>query len=238
MDNETRAGNVSASDDFSPGGSALARLVIADDHDIARSGLRSMLEGEPDLEVVGEARNGHEAVELCLRLPHDLVLMDVQMPKKNGLAAARQIKEELPGTRVVMMTIYESPRYLSEALKAGADGYILKDAARSEIIDAVRKALRGEPLSPPELSPRTSNGSPGREISGPKPPPEHLTPRELEILRLMAEGKTNREIAGSLMISPGTAKIHVRHISTKLAASDRTQAVVRALELGLLNASG
>lgn len=211
-----------------------ARLVIADDHEISRSGLRSMLESEPDLEIVGEAGDGKEAIEVCHRTQPDLLLMDVQMPRKNGLAAARELKCELPRTRVLIMTIYESPRYFSEALKAGAAGYVLKDAAKREVIGAVRSVLRGDPVTPPDLSARASEKTNDQSENSPKPPPEHMTPRELEILRHVAQGKTNREIAKSLMVSAGTVKVHVGHIISKLAVADRTEAAVRAIELGLL----
>src|ERR687894_2767906 len=125
-----------------------ARLVLADDHDLVREGIRAVLEGEPDLEVVGEAQNGREAVEVCRRARPDLVLMDVRMPEMDGLAATRAIKEELPETSVVMVTMHESPDYLLEAIKAGAAGYILKDAAGERLVEAVRRTLEGEaPLS-------------------------------------------------------------------------------------------
>jgi DNA-binding NarL/FixJ family response regulator len=216
---------------------AVARLVIADDHDLARSGLRSILQSEHDLEIIGEATNGKVAVEICRRTRPDLVLMDLQMPKRSGLMATRMLKQELPDTKIIMLTIYESPRYLSEALKAGAAGYVLKGAASQEIVGAIRKVLRGEPLPPPEALTRQVHPI-AEDIEVPaKPPPEHLTPRELEILNLLAEGKTNRQIARTLMVSPGTVKIHVGHIITKLAVSDRTQAVVRAIELGLFSVS-
>ena len=125
-----------------------ARLLLADDHDLVREGIRAVLEGEPDLKVVGEAANGREAVELCRELEPDLVLMDVRMPEMDGLAATRAIKEELPQTSVVMVTMHESPDYLLEAIKAGAAGYILKDAAGERLVEAVRRTLEGEaPLS-------------------------------------------------------------------------------------------
>src|SRR5918997_4083424 len=133
MQNETRSQGVGT-----------ARLVLADDHDLVREGIRAVLEGEPDLEVVGEASNGREAVEVCKQLRPDLVLMDVRMPEMDGLAATRAVKAELPETSVVMVTMHESPDYLLEAIAAGAAGYILKDAAGERLVEAVRRTLEGD----------------------------------------------------------------------------------------------
>ena len=223
-----------------------ARLVIADDHALVRKGMRSMLNGEPGLEVVGEAENGGEAVELCRRLRPDLVLMDVRMPKMDGLEATRAIKQEIPATGVLMVTMHENPDYLYEALKAGAAGYVLKESSQDEVNTAVRQVLDGEsPLNQElaaQLLRRLMSESKGRPVEGPplhpkkQPgiPPEPLTPREGEVLGLLAQGQTNREIAQNLVVSSGTVKVHVQHIIAKLGVSDRTQAAVRALELGLL----
>ena len=211
-----------------------ARLIIADDHELARAGLRSMLADEPDLEIVGEAKNGLEAVNLCQRFRPDLVLMDVRMPQLDGFSATMTITGEYPATRVVIVTIHDKPDYLFEALKAGAAGYLLKDATRQEILSAVRRVLRGEILLHPDLAARALRhlacgiGQDGATV-------DRLTPRELEVLRLLAQGKTNREIADQLTVSVGTVKVHVEHILSKLGVADRTQAAVRAIELGLLD---
>ena len=220
-----------------------ARLLLADDHDLVREGIRAVLEGEPDLKVVGEAANGREAVELCRELEPDLVLMDVRMPEMDGLAATRAIKEELPQTSVVMVTMHESPDYLLEAIKAGAAGYILKDAAGERLVEAVRRTLEGEaPLSEGlamQLLVRMVNenrqGAETRpQMKKPKGPmPKGITPREVEVLRLLAQGRTNPQIAQELEVSRGTVKIHVQNIIAKLGVSDRTQAAVRAIELGI-----
>ncbi len=220
-----------------------ARLVIADDHDLMREGLRAVLEGEPDLEVVGEAKDGEEAVELCRRLRPDLVLMDVRMPKADGLEATRRIKAEMSSVSVVMVTMHESPDYLLEAVKAGAAGYILKDAAGERLVEAVRRTLEGEaPLSEGlamQLLVRMVNEneqSAGLLPEAKKrrgPLPKGITPREAEVLRLLAQGRTNPQIAQDLAVSRGTVKIHVQNIIAKLGVSDRTQAAVRAIELGL-----
>ncbi len=219
-----------------------ARLIVADDHALVRKGIEGMLESEPDLEVVGEAANGREALELSRRLHPDLVLMDVCMPQMDGLAATRAIKEEIPTTNVLILTTYENPDYLLEAVRAGAAGYIIKDAGYPEFADAVRRALTGESPLDQELAMRllrrlsvnnreagaapVPNGKPGSL-------PEPLTPRELEVAQLLTHGMTNRQIAQELVISFATAKVHVEHIISKLKVSDRNQAARFAEEAGL-----
>lgn len=225
----------------------LARLVVIDDSELVREGFRRMLGGEPDLEVVGEATNGREGVALCRRLRPDLVLMDVRMPGMDGLEATREIKREQPETSILIVTTYESLDYLLAALKAGATGYILKDVPRSQLINAIRRVLDGDSPINQELAARlilymsdgartpTEPSPPAPEERGEKSPLEELTPREHEVLQLLAQGKSNLQIAQHLGISRGTAKTHVQHIIHKLRASDRTQAVVRAIDLGLLS---
>ncbi len=227
-------------------GSSPARLIIADNHDLIRSGLTSMLARQPDLEVVGEATNGREALELCRRLRPDAVLMDVRMPKMDGLAATRALKQEFPTIIVLIVTSYENFDYLLEALKAGAAGYILKDATQQELTAAVRKVLGGDSLLDPQLAAqllRQLGGKAQEEEKFAAPPPEKckelllpetFTPREVEVLRLLAQGHTNQEIAQNLLVSVGTVKISIRRIIAKLEVSDRVQAAVRAVELGLL----
>jgi DNA-binding NarL/FixJ family response regulator len=233
-----------------------AQVVIADDHRFMRAGLRSVLESEPDFEVVGEAANGKEAAAICRELQPDLALLDVRMPQMDGLQATRAIKEDLPRTGVIMVTMHENLDYLYEALKAGAAGYVLKDATDDELISAARKVLEGDPLLSAELASRllcklvSQEGkerletSPLRSSSehkniqkGRDAPVEVLTPRELEILALLCQGLTNPQIARNLSVEAGTVKTHVRHIIRKLEVSDRTQAVVRAIELGLISSS-
>ncbi len=219
-----------------------ARLVIVDDHHLLRRGFRSLLTGEPDLEVVGEASNGREAIELCRRQRPDFVLMDVRMPEMDGLAATRELKRELPDIAVLIMTMHENMDYLLEALDAGAAGYVLKDSPAERLISAVRRTLKGESPLNQELAAQLLRRLAEERKSelAPKPPEpreslrEPLTPRELEVLGLLATGRTNQQIAQTLVISKGTVKVHVERIIRKLNVSDRTQAAVRAIEMGLL----
>jgi DNA-binding NarL/FixJ family response regulator len=209
----------------------VARLLVADDHDLARAGLRSLLSGERGLEVVGEAASGQEALVLCRRLEPDLVLMDVRMPDLDGLSVTRAIKREAPSTSVILFTMYQKPDYLLEALKAGVAGYLLKGSTKREIITAVRQVLSGESLLHPDLVLKLL------EQMSTKPPgnggASQLTQRERDVLRLVALGQTNREIADTLGLTVSTVKTHVEHVIGKLGVSDRTQAAVRAIELGL-----
>jgi DNA-binding NarL/FixJ family response regulator len=208
------------------------RLAIVDDHELTRQSLQNMLADEDDIEIVGEAANGRQALLLCSRLRPDLILMDVRMPEMDGLVATKEVKQRYP----------ENPDYLFEALKAGAAGYVLKDAPQEEIIEAVRRVSNGESPMDPELATRllrrlANEGEVrrgGRSTHEAARLRDSLTPRELEVLGLMKLGRSNREIATDLVISLGTAKNHVEHIMAKLDVSDRTQAVVKALELGIL----
>ena len=227
---------------------APARIVIADDHGLVRQGFRGMLAREEGLEVVGEAQDGREAVEVCSRLRPDLVLMDVRMPGMDGLEATKEIKQRDPKTIVLVVTMHENPDYLLEAVKAGAAGYVLKGSPNSQVMGSIRRALEGEfPLNE-ELAMRVihSLAGGGAQEASPQPrpherpegpPPKPLARRELEVLRLVARGKTNQEIAQVLGLSALTVKTYVQRIIAKLGVSDRTQAAVRASELGLL-ASG
>ena len=227
-----------------------AQVIIVDDHHLARESLRDLLADELDIEVVGEAANGREALALCSRLRPDLVMMDVRMPEMDGLEATRAIKQELPKTIVLILTMHENPDYLLEALRAGAAGYVLKDALQHEAATAVRQALGGESPLDPELAARLlrrlaidvggrEGASRGPKVRRSEWPyyTEPLSPREREVLGLMKLGLTNPQIGQELVITPGTAKNHVEHIIRKLGVSDRTQAVVRALELGILELS-
>jgi DNA-binding NarL/FixJ family response regulator len=210
-----------------------ARLIIADDHELARTGLRGMLTGEPDLEVVAEASTGEQALALCRRLRPDLALMDVRMPDMDGLAATKAIKREVPTTAVVIVTMHENPEYLLEALRAGAAGYVLKEATHDEVLKTVRRVLEGEVLLTPEVASRLLVRLVRERQRPTQEQPVHLTTRELVVLRLVAQGWTNREIAAELHLSTGTVKVHVERILAKLGVAHRTQAAVRAVEMGL-----
>jgi len=280
--------------------SQVARLLIADDHALVREGLRTMLSGEEGIEVIAEAKDGRQALGVCRELKPDMVLMDVRMPVMDGLEATKRIKAEMPKTSVMMVTMHENPDYLFESVKAGAAGYVLKDASGERLLSAVRRTLEGEsPLNQElamrllrrlsrESGGRSGEGTGGRpgERSGRAPPgasgttPEEgtteegeplasrteatgpetsqpdvthtrahqagsgqsreveqiasLTPREVEVLKLLSQGQTNPQIAQNLLVSRGTVKIHVQHIISKLGVSDRTQAAVRAIESGIL----
>ncbi len=214
----------------------MAKILIVDDHALMREGIRSMVESAGDLEVVGEAADGAEAVDRVRELLPDLVLMDVRMPKMDGLEATRVIKSENAKVAILMVTTYEDPDYLLRAVKAGAAGYLLKDTARREFIAAVRGVLDGgHPLDgglAMELLRRI-----GDEKQTSAPPPEleePLSPREAEILQRLVLGETNPQISRSLHLSHSTVKANLRRILKKLGVSDRTQAAVRAIELRLV----
>ena len=220
-----------------------ARVIVADDHVLIREGFRTILSKEEDLEVVDEAETGREALNLCRSLRPDLVLMDVRMPEMDGLAATRAIKAERPSTSVLILTTYENPDYLFEAIKSGAVGYVLKDATKGEILGAVRGVLSGEAPLDQNLSLQLlqrlilehqhEQRSPLRDEKEQEKIRESLTARELEILELLIQGQSNQEIARYLTVSLSTVKTHIQHIIAKLEVSDRTQAAVRAIRLGL-----
>ena len=203
------------------------RLLICDDHPVVRAGLRGMLAGEQDLEVAGEAANGREAVELARSLRPDLVLMDLRMPEMDGVAATERILAELSQTRVLVLTTYDSDADILRAVEAGASGYLLKDAPREELFAAIRAAMAGEsPLDPAVAS---------RLMRRVRTPPENaLSGREIEVLDLVAQGASNREIARKLWISETTVKTHLLHIYEKLGVADRTAAVTAAIKRGII----
>jgi two-component system, NarL family, response regulator LiaR len=256
-----------------------ARILIADDHALIREGLSTMLSGEVGLEVIAEAQDGKQALTLCRELRPHLVLMDVRMPVMDGLEATRKIKDEMPKTSVMMITMHENPDYLFEAVKAGAAGYVLKDASGERLLSAVRRTLEGESPLNQELAMRLlrrlaresscEGGSGGTSREPPEDAPEEadgeddeplttqpvatrsgvhqagsgrsaqsrgaaqiesLTPREVEVLKLLSQGQTNPQIAQNLLFSVSTVKAQVRSILSKLGVSDRTQAAVRAIE--------
>ena len=206
-------------------------LLIADDHPVVRNGLRGIFTGDPDFEVLGEAASGVEAVALAVARRPQVGLMDLRMPGGDGVSAIRELAERLPTTRVLVLTTYGDDGDVLAAIDAGATGYLLKDAPREELLRGVRAAARGESV----LSPSVAATLLGR-VRAPEPETP-LSPRELEVLTLVARGATNREAAARLFISEATVKTHLLHVYAKLGVNDRAAAVAAGYERGLLSAS-
>ena len=214
-----------------------ARIVIADDHLLTRAGLRAVLGEDPEFELVGEAINGAQAVELSRALRPDMVLMDVRMPDMDGLQATRILKEASPTTTVLILTMFEDAEMLLESVKAGAAGYVLKNATEAELRAAMSDALAGNfPVDRHMVRDVLRRVASETPAPPPPAPPDLLSGREREVLELVARGCTNREIAEQLVITSSTVKVHVEHILTKLGVSDRTQAAVQAFERGYVTA--
>jgi DNA-binding NarL/FixJ family response regulator len=209
------------------------RLVLADDHEVTRTGFVALLAGHPQFEVVGQARDGQEAVDVCERLLPDIVILDIRMPVLNGLGAARMLQQRLPALKVMMFTMDDSPDHLEAAMNAGAVGYLLKDASRDEVINALQRVAAGEEALNSAVSARLLRRMTERNASG-AAPTENLTARERQVLGLVACGCSNREIGEKLAITTGTAKAHVERVIGKLGAADRTQAAVRGIARGLV----
>ena len=216
--------------------SHILRLVLADDHEVTRTGFVALLAGHPQFDVVGQARDGQQAVELCEQLLPDIVILDIRMPILNGLEAARLLQQRLPALKVVVFTMDDSPDHLEAAMNAGAVGYLLKDASRDEVIDALQRIAAGEEVLNSAVSARLLRRMTERNASG-AVPTENLTPRERQVLTLVANGMSNRKIGENLGITTGTAKAHVERVIGKLGAADRTQAAVRGIALGLVTQS-
>jgi DNA-binding NarL/FixJ family response regulator len=215
----------------------MIRVVIADDQQLIRGGFRSLLDSEPDIEVVGEAGTGTEAVALVAATKPDVVLMDIRMPDGDGLWATAQIaaNPSLTTTHIVIVTTFELDEYVAEAIRAGASGFLVKDTEPVELIRAVRVIAAGEALLSPGVTKRLLERIAGQLSAPPDPAPLIvLTDREREVLTLVGQGLTNDEIGGALFLSPLTAKTHVSRIMSKLLARDRVQLVVVAYETGLV----
>jgi DNA-binding NarL/FixJ family response regulator len=214
----------------------MIKLIVADDHALARGGLKAMLGAEDDLEVVGEAADGGEAVDLALKLRPDVVVMDIRMPKVDGIEATRRLRAHNGAPNVLVLTTFDLDEYVYEALRAGAGGFMLKDAAPSQLAEAVRTVAAGEALLAPAVTRRLVE----RFVRTPpadavrKEEFADLTERELEVLTLIARGLSNAEIGEQLFLSEATVKTHVTRILSKLGLRDRVQAVVRAYESGLV----
>jgi len=217
------------------------RILLADDQALFREGLHTLLSLQPGLEVIGEAANGEEAVRLAEALHPDVVLMDLQMPLLDGVAATRQLRAALPACRVIMLTTFDDDDYIFEGLRAGAVGYLLKDTPSARLADAIRAAARGESFLEPSVAAkvvaeftRLSAASGAAVPLAAQPLAEPLSDRELEVVRLVAQGASNKEIAAALFLAEGTVKNHLTNILGKLGVTDRTQAALKAKELGLV----
>jgi DNA-binding NarL/FixJ family response regulator len=207
------------------------RILIADDHPVVRSGLESMLAKQPDFEVVGEAEDGMEAVRLAKELSPDVILMDLRMPEMDGAAVTGKISKDHPETRVLVLTTYDSDADILRAVEAGATGYLLKDAPREELYEAVRSTASGKPLLTPAVTAMLMRSI--REPRTQKP-----SAREVEVLELVRKGLSNKGIGRELHISEATVKTHLIHVFGKLGVDDRTAAVSVALERGILRLEG
>lgn len=203
------------------------RVVVADDHPVVRAGVVMMLSADTRIEVVGQAENGVQAVALATELHPDLVVMDLQMPELDGVEATRQIRSVAPDVRVLLLTTYDTDRAIVSAIEAGAVGYLLKDAPPGELVQAVLDSAAGTQVLAPTVAAKL-------QAHRDAPPMEELTSREIEVLQALAQGGTNRGIAESLFVSQATVKTHLIHIFQKLQVEDRTSAVARAVELGLV----
>ena len=211
----------------------MLHILVADDHGIVRSGLRMLIERQDGMRVVAEAEDGVAAVEAALREQPDVAVLDVSMPRITGVQAAREIKSRCPESSVILLSMHDEERYLYDGLKAGASGYVLKRAADEDLIEAVRSVAAGRPF----LSAITQTALVKEWVDqGEQEPRERLTPREREVLALIARGMSNKLIARELGIAKKTVKTHVGHLLAKLGVADRTQAAVQAIELGLLPA--
>jgi NarL family two-component system response regulator LiaR len=209
------------------------RVLVVDDHKVVREGMQFLLEQESDMQVVGQCSDGREAVEAVARLLPSVVLLDLLMPGLDGLNALRQIKAESPTTQVVILTSHTGEEHMFNAIKAGATSYLIKTAGAREVIDAVRAAADGESLLDPSVAARVLEELRGPSRQGPSPV-NHLTPREAEVLTLVARGRSNRAIGDQLFIGEETVKTHISNILAKLHLADRTQAAIYALRKGLV----
>lgn len=217
------------------------RVLLADDHAVLRAGLRALLNSQPDIEVVGEAADGEEALRAAERMQPDIVLMDITMPGTDGLEATRHLKGRQPQVRVIVLTMHEDEEFLRQVLAAGGSGYMLKKAAEAELLSAIRAVHRGEAFIYPSLTRVLIEGylrqteERGRKKESAEPAPGNLTAREVEVLRLIAQGYTNQQVADQLVISVKTVETHKAHIMDKLSLRSRVELVRYAVQHGLLS---
>ena len=217
----------------------MIRVMLVDDQALFREGLRTLLSIREDLEVVGEAENGRDGVDMAVQLKPDVILMDLRMPVLNGVAATERIQKEQPDSKVIVLTTFDDDEYVFDGLRAGAVGYLLKDVSSDKLVEAIRAAARGESFLEPSIAAKvvaefTRMSGEKRPSAEEQPLVEPLSDRELEILTVLSEGASNREIAQKLYITEGTVKNHVTNILGKLGVRDRTQAALKARELGLV----
>jgi DNA-binding NarL/FixJ family response regulator len=210
------------------------RIILADDHTLVRAGLRRILEDEVDMTVVAEAADGAEAVQRGQRHEFDVAILDISMPKLTGLQAARRIREYKPGARILMLSMHDNEEFLFEALRVGAAGYVLKSSAESDLVSACRTAMRGEPFLYPKAVGALVRDYLGRVQRGELAPGEELSPRETEVVKLIAEGHTSREIADILTISVNTVERHRHNVLEKLNLRDRVALTLYAVRRGLI----
>ena len=208
------------------------RLILADDHAVVRQGIRRFLEEDPVIDVVAEASDGAEAIDLVEEHRPDVAVLDIRMPEVTGVEATRRIKARFPETRVLVLTAYDDDPYVFALLEAGADGYVLKTASADQLVDAVRTVYRGESALSPEVASKVVQQATGRRPASAADQIESLTPREIDVLRLVADGMTNREVGRELGISHRTVQGHLASIYGKLDANSRTEAVTKALKRG------
>ncbi len=220
------------------------RILLVDNDDLVRTALRMILESEPDFTIIGEVSDGVQAVAMARELRPDIVLMDIQMPGMDGIAATREIVESIPGdeTRILVLTTFELDEYVFEALRAGASGFLLKRTPADDLIDGIKVVAGGDSLLSPSITRRVirefvtrAGGRPQEAVVGRL---DSLTERELEVLALLAQGCSNGEIADRIFVSEGTVKTHVRRVFSKLEVRDRTQAVIFAYNVGLVQPGG
>lgn len=212
------------------------RVLLADDQALFREGIRTLLSVQPDIEVVGEASDGEEAIQLAAKLRPAVVLMDLQMPRLDGVEATRLLRDLVPNCRVIVLTTFEDDEYVFAGLRAGAVGYLLKDTSAEALVQAIHAAVRGESFIQPSVAAKVvaEFSRLADQVPRAEPLAESLSDRELEVLRLVSKGATNREIASTLVIAEGTVKNHMTSILGKLGVRDRTQAALKAREVGLI----